>query len=238
MDGFLSNYSDYQSTHRQVEESVAEEQKTLLIADDHPIFRQGMKQILEPVKWLRIVAEAESGDSALTQIKYLKPDLAILDLAMPGMDGLEVLEQARLYHPDMIATIVTSYDDKAYLDRALELGARAYVVKDGAAENMVHCLEAVRRGEIYISPSLGGRTPKLPRLDIGESPSLDLLTETERIVLAEVAQFQTSKEIARELGVSYRTIQNHRANICAKLDLKGSHQLMSFAREHSEMLKT
>ena len=101
---------------------------------------------------------------------------------------------------------------------------------------MVHCLEAVRRGEVYISPSLGGRTPKLPKLNSGELSSLDLLTPTERIVLAEVARFQTSKEIARELGVSFRTIQNHRANICTKLDLKGSHQLMSFAREHSELL--
>jgi len=215
---------------------VAEEQKTLLIADDHPIFRQGMKQILEPIKWLRIVAEAESGDSAVSQIKYLKPDIALLDLAMPGMDGLKVLEQARQDHPEMIAIIVTSYDDKAYLDRALELGASAYVIKDGAAENMVHCLEAVKRGEVYISPSLGGRTPKLPKLKIGELPSLDLLTPTERIVLTEVARFQTSKEIARKLDVSFRTIQNHRANICAKLDLKGSHQLMSFAREHGELL--
>ena len=217
---------------------MSEGQKTLLIADDHPIFRQGLKQILEPISWLRIVAEAESGDSALTQIRYLKPDIAMLDIAMPGMDGLEVLEKLKQDHPDMIAIIVTSYDDKAYLERALELGASAYIIKDGAAENMVQCMEAVRRGEIYISPSLGGRTPKLPKLGARDSKSLDKLTETERIILAKVAQFQTSKEIARDLVVSFRTIQNHRANICAKLDLKGSHQLMSFAREHSELLNT
>jgi len=217
---------------------VPEDQKTLLIADDHPIFRQGMKQILAPIEWLRIVAEAESGESALTQIKYIKPDIAMLDLAMPGMDGLKVLEEVKAVLPGLLVIIVTSYDDKAYLERALELGANAYVVKDGAAENMVHCFEAVRRGEIYISPSLGTRAPLLPQLDAGASELLELLTDTEQTILAKVAQFQTSKEIARELDVSFRTIQNHRANICTKLNLKGSHQLMSFARKYSEMLKT
>jgi len=216
---------------------MSEQQTTLLIADDHPIFRQGMKQILESVSWLRIVAEAESGDSALTQIKYLKPDMVILDIAMPGMDGLEVLEKLRQEHPDMIAIIVTSYNENAYLERALELGARAYIVKDGAAENLVHCLETLRRGDIYISPSLGSRTPKLPKLDATQSGSLDALTDMERIILSKVAQFQTSKEIARDLDVSFRTVQNHRAHICTKLDLKGSHQLMSFARDHAGLLK-
>jgi len=214
------------------------EQKTLLIADDHPIFRQGMKQILESVSWLRIVAEAESGDSALTQIKFLKPDIAILDIAMPGMDGLEVLEKTRQLQPKLIVIIVTSYDDKAYLERAIELGASAYILKDSASENMVHCMEAIRRGEVYISPSLTGRTPKLPGLVSSDLESLGMLTKMERVVLARVAKFQTSKEIARDLDISFRTIQNHRAHICAKLDLKGSHQLMSFAREHSELLSS
>ncbi len=217
---------------------MSEQQKTLLIADDHPIFRQGMKQALEPISWLRIVAEAESGDSALTQIRYLKPDIVILDIAMPGMDGLEVLEKLRQDQPEIIAIIVTSYDDKAYLERALDLGVNAYVIKDGAVENMVQCFETVRRGEVFISPSLGARTPKLPELVTSESELLKTLTEMEHIVLAKVAQFQTSKEIARDLGVSFRTIQNHRAHICAKLDLRGPHQLMSFARANNELLKS
>ena len=136
----------------------------------------------------------------------------------------------------MMAIIVTSYDDQAYLERALELGVNGYVIKDGAAENIIQCFETVRRGEVYISPSLGARTPKLPTLVSSESNSLDTLTGMERIVLKKVARFQTSKEIARDLGVSFRTIQNHRAHICTKLDLKGPHQLMSFAREHSELL--
>ena len=217
---------------------MSEQQKTLLIADDHPIFRQGMKQALEAVPWLRVVAEAESGDAALTQIRYLKPDIVILDIAMPGMDGLEVLEKLRQDQPEIIAIIVTSYDDKAYLERALDLGVNAYVIKDGAVENMVQCFETVRRGEVFISPSLGARTPKLPELVTSESELLKTLTEMEHIVLAKVAQFQTSKEIARDLGVSLRTIQNHRAHICAKLDLRGPHQLMSFARANNELLKS
>ncbi len=217
---------------------MSERQQTLLIADDHPIFRQGMKQVLEPTLWLRIVAEAESGDSALTQIRYLKPDIVILDIAMPGMDGLEVLEKVRPAYPDMIVVIVTSYDDQAYLERALELGVNGYVIKDVAAENIVQCLDTVRRGEIYISPTLGGRVPKLPTFESVELESLKTLTEMERIVLEKVAQFLTSKEIARDLCVSFRTIQNHRAHICSKLELKGTHQLMSYARKHRELLKS
>ncbi len=215
---------------------MQETRKTLLLADDHPIFRQGMKQILAPITWLRIVAEAESGDSALAQIKYLKPDMAILDLAMPGMDGLRVLEKAKQIQPDLTVIIVTSYDDQAYLERAIELGARAYVVKDGASDNLADCLEAVNRGEIYISPSMGKLPPLMPDVGADDTKALNLLTETERIILIKVAEFKTSKEIARELDVSYRTVQNHRANIASKLNLHGSHQLVSFARAHLKAL--
>lgn len=208
----------------------------LLIADDHPIFRAGLKQIVERLGWLRVVAEADAGESALAQIRYLQPDMAILDIAMPGMDGLEVL--ARLAEqPAMPAVIiVTSYDDRAYMEHALQLGARAFVLKDSAGEDMAYCLEAVRRGELFISPTVGAHTPKLPRVAPQESPALDSLTRMERDVLGKVAQFKTSKEIALELGISYRTVQNHRANICTKLGLRGTHQLMALAREYKHLL--
>jgi DNA-binding NarL/FixJ family response regulator len=210
--------------------------KSLLIADDHPIFRQGLKQILQPLDWLEIVAEAESGDSALAQVRYLKPDMAILDLAMPGMDGLKVLERCREERPELQVIIVTSYDDAAYLERAMELGARAYVVKDSAGEDLAECLAAVAAGNVYISPSMTGHAPKPPMLERNTPEALELLTDTERRVLRGVAEFKTSKEIARELDVSYRTVQNHRANIADKLDLKGRHALMRFARAHRSAL--
>jgi len=202
----------------------------LLIADDHPIFRQGLKRILDDLPDVALVAEAESGDSALAQIRYLKPDLALIDLAMPGMDGLRVLESGLEQHPELRAIIITSYNDQAYLDRAMALGARAYLVKDSAAEHLVACIECVRDGGTYISPSMGGTELAVPTLEEDPSHLLEQLTDMERKVLAQVAEFRTSKEIARSLGISFRTVQNHRANIAGKLDLHGNHTLVRFAR--------
>ena len=210
---------------------------SILIVDDHPIFRQGLKRILHKQDWLQVVAEAESGDSALIQIRYLKPDLVLLDLAMPGLDGLSVLEKGLALHPDLRAIIITSYNDQAYLDRAMQLGARAFLVKDSATEHLLDCLRAVGGGDCYISPSLGAIEPRLPRVDNVPSASLAMLTDMERTVLSQVAEFYTSKEIARDLGISYRTVQNHRTNISKKLHLRGNHQLVRFARACREELK-
>jgi DNA-binding NarL/FixJ family response regulator len=214
---------------------MAFKKKTVLIADDHPIFRQGLKHILSSVDWLQIIAEAENGDSALIQIEHFHPDMVILDLAMPGKDGLSVLQEATQNHPEISFIILTSYDDSAYLERSLELGARAYLVKDGASDDIVQCMEAVYHGETYISPALGARSAEKPPVTSAQVISLDSLTEMERKVLAMVAHFMTSKEIAKELGISYRTVQSHRSNICTKLKIKGTHQLMSFAREQFKL---
>lgn len=211
--------------------------KTILIADDHPIFRQGLKHILEKLEGLSVIAEAESGDSALTQIKFLNPDIAILDIAMPGKDGLQVLDESRTIHPNLMVIIITSYDDPAYLERAMELGAKAYLLKDSAGDNLADCLTAVLAGDVYITPSLGAREPRLPELNLLDTTQLGLLTQTERAVLDGISRFCTSKEIAREMDISYRTVQNHRANITAKLDLKGWHQLTRFARANREALE-
>ncbi len=204
--------------------------ENLLIVDDHPLFREGLKQVLSRLDGLRIVGEAGDGDGALTLIERLAPDWVLLDLALPGRDGFSVLEQARRDHPDTLFVILTSYDDRAYLERALALGARGFLLKDSATTDLIECLSTIRNGERYISPSLGTHASLLPPplpMDM-----LSRLTETERDILARVARFMTSREIAEELGISHRTVQNHRANICAKLGLKGPHQLLAFARRH------
>jgi DNA-binding NarL/FixJ family response regulator len=212
------------------------EQRTLMIADDHPIFRHGLRDVVERLPWVRVVAEAESGDAALVQLDYHRPDMIILDIAMPGRDGLGVLEELATRDPMPVVIIVTSYDEQAYLERSLQLGARAYLLKDSASDDILGCLETVRRGDVYISPSLGGNRVRLPRESSAGAADLGRLTPMERTVLGRVAEFKTSKEIAAELGVSFRTVQNHRANICDKLGLHGTHQLMAFAREHSDLL--
>lgn len=211
-----------------------DEIKTVLIADDHPIFRQGLKHVLESLSWLKVIGEADNGESALILIDRLQPDILILDIAMPGQDGLSVLEKSRAQRPDRIVIIITSYDDKAYLDRAMDLGAKGYLLKDNAAENLVQCLETVLAGQVFISPSLGGVRSILPAVSSPDSSLLERLTKTEKRVLALVAEYMTSKEIANKLNVSYRTVQNHRAHICDKLNLKGAHQLMSFALQNKD----
>lgn len=210
----------------------SKDNKTLLIADDHPIFRQGLKHVLEILPWLKIIGEADDGNSALLLIDRLRPDIVLLDLAMPGSDGLTVLEESMKKRPDQVSIIVTSYDDSAYLDRALELGAKGYMVKDSAAENLVQCLNTVLAGELFISPSLGGKSSKLPGGSTPDISRLDRLTKTERTVLSLVGKCMTSKEIAAQLNVSFRTVQNHRAHICEKLGLRGTNQLMNFAIEN------
>ena len=191
-----------------------------------------MKHVLESLPWLEIVGEAENGASALLLINRLQPDIVILDIAMPGQDGLSVLEQTMKQRPDQIVIIITSYDDKAYLDRAVDLGAKGFMLKDSAAENLVQCLESVLAGHLYISPSFGGDRSLLPVTSSPDNKLLDKLTRTEKQVLTLVAQYMTSKEIASQLNISYRTVQNHRAHICDKLNLKGAHQLMNFALEN------
>lgn len=209
---------------------------TCVIADDHPIFRQGVRSILEKVDDLKVVAEAEYGECALNQVRIFKPDVLLLDLAMPGMDGISVLETARAEFPQLLIIIVTSYKDKAYLDKALELGANGFVLKDDAGENLINCLRMVLSGEIYVSPIFGTPDPKLPLSDESGEDNLSQLTRAECKVLMLVARYLTSKEIAAELNISHRTVQNHRSNISQKLGIKGIHQLANFAHQHQEQL--
>ena len=210
--------------------------KTVLIADDHPIFRQGLRHIFESMTGLQVAGEAENGESALILIDHLKPDIVTLDIAMPDQDGLSVLEKTMTQRPDLIVIVITSYDDKAYLDRAIELGAKGFMLKDSAAENLVLCLDTVLAGNLFISPSFGGNHSKLPSSLSVDSKLFEKLTRTEKLILSLVAQYMTSKEIADHLNISYRTVQNHRVHICEKLKLKGAHQLMNYALENKDRL--
>jgi len=208
--------------------------KTVLIADDHPIFRQGLRNTIDESQDWHVIAEAETGESALRLIDFHTPDIVLIDIAMPVMDGLEVLRQLKAKEARCVPVIVTSYDESAYMESAFDLGARAYVLKDAAADDILSCLATVSRGERFISPSLGTHSPKLPPLDSRPAETADL-TPMELTILSHLAQFKTSKEIARELDISHRTVQNHRTHICQKLGIRGTHQLMQYAASNRDL---
>lgn len=210
----------------------------IMIADDHPIFRQGLRQVIERDPRLRVIAEAEDGEAALEQIEKLQPQIALLDLDMPELDGFAVARRVREAGWPVTIVFLTMHKDEMHFNEALDLGAKGYVVKDSAAADVVNCLKTVAAGQNYISPSLSTlllsrhqQAHALPR-----QPGLQDLTATERRILALLAEYKTSKQIADDLGVSVRTVENHRAHICQKLDLRGSHALVKFAIQHKSEL--
>jgi DNA-binding NarL/FixJ family response regulator len=207
----------------------------IVIADDHPVVRQGLRQALEARAGLRVVAEASDGRTALARLQADPPDVAVLDIDMPEMDGLAVARGVRELGLAVAIVFLTVHREEDLFQEALDVGAKGYVLKDSAMSDLVTAVEAVARGEHYTSPAMTSylvgfrsRAEALRR----EKPKLDTLTTSERLVLRLVADYKTSKEIADELCVSYRTVETHRNNICTKLDLRGSHALMKFALSH------
>ncbi|CAM2007685.1 response regulator [Acanthopleuribacter pedis] len=201
---------------------------TIVLADDHPIVRQGFIRIIERDDTFAVVAEADNGDEALALIQAYQPDIAVLDIAMPKRNGLEVAKAMRAQQLTCVPIMLTMYRDREYFDEAMALGIKGYLLKDSAVADLPACLHAVVRGECYISPALSGY---LIQGTAGPKP-LAQLTPSETAVLKLIAQKKTSKEIADALCISYRTVQNHRTNMCRKLELTGHNSLLHFALDH------
>ena len=208
----------------------------IIIADDHQLVRLGLKQTIEAEANLIVVAEADNGQSALEIIEKYLPDVAVLDVDMPKMDGLEVARAVAAKKLPVEIIFLTIHSEEALFHHALDLGAKGYVLKDSAADDIVSAINSVVRGKYFTTLSMAGYL--LKRNDGGGSNItsnrnfLDKLTPTELRVLKMLAEYQTSKEIAQELSVSPRTVEAHRANMCQKLDLQGSHALVKFAVKH------
>ena len=206
---------------------------TVIIADDHPIFRQGLKQLIEKQPEFRVVAEAEDGQTALDLIATHTPTVAVLDLNMPGLDGFVVAQRAQQMKLPVKIIILTMHKDELHFNEAIGLGIQGYLIKDSAATEVVDCLKTVISGRAYFSPAMSSFWLTRRRAVQTENLSgVGDLTPTERRVLLLLSELKTTKEIAAELGVSPRTVDNHRAHICSKLDLQGSHALTKFAIQH------
>ncbi len=211
----------------------------VLIADDHPVFRKGLFSVIATDPRLRIVAEAEDGEAALEQIQTFRPDVAILDLEMPNKGGLEVMQTIQEKKLPVAVIFLTAHKDERFFNAAMDRGAKGYVLKESAVNDIIASIRAVASGQHFISPEISSyllnRRAREDRLR-EQKPGLERLTATERQVLRLVAANKTSKEIADELFISPRTVDKHRANISDKLEVHGSHALLSFALKHESEL--
>ena len=211
----------------------------VVIVDDHPLFRQGLKQAVEADARFELVGEAERGDAALEMIRKLQPDVAVLDLNLPGMNGLEIAAALRAKKSKIRLVILTMLKDEQAFNKALSLGINGYVLKENAAAEILRSIAAVAEGESYVSPSLTDfllRRRSRAETLASQKPGLDNLTVAEKRILKRVAFGKTNKEIAAELFISPRTVESHRANICEKLSLTGSNRLLQFALENRDAL--
>lgn len=211
----------------------------IAIADDHSIFRKGLRTIIEAEESLLVIAEAANGEEALSNIERLRPDVAILDVDMPKLDGLQVVKELRHRSLPVECILLTIHSEEDVLNEALSLGVKGYVLKDSSSTDIVNAIHALRQGHHYTSPSItthlinrAGGTKSLGE----KTGNVNDLTPTERRILQLIADYLTSKQIADQLCIHYRTVENHRTNISAKLGLHGSHALIKFALKHRQEL--
>jgi DNA-binding NarL/FixJ family response regulator len=211
----------------------------ILIADDHPIFRQGLRLVIEAQRGLIVAAEAADGDRALERLQQGDITVAVLDVTMPLKDGFAVAREIREHRHDLALVFLTMHRDEHYLNAALDLGVRGYVLKDNATTEIVDCIRSVAGGGEYISPTLSSflirRRTRATNL-AERKPALEQLTPTERRILKLVAEGLTSREIAEQLSIGVRTVEHHRNNVAVKLELRGSHALTKFALKHQSDL--
>lgn len=205
----------------------------IIIADDHPIFRRGLRGVIESEENIEILAEADNGTLALRLIEEFAPDVAVLDLDMPEKDGFEVARAALEKNSPVEIIFLTMHNNESVFNAALDLGVKGYVIKDSALPEIIDGIRAVARGENYISPQLSTLLIKRAAVSSGNriknSDRLQSLTHAERRILKLIADEKTSRQIASELFISVRTVDRHRANICDKLDLRGTNALIKFA---------
>jgi DNA-binding NarL/FixJ family response regulator len=210
------------------------EQTKIVIADDHPLFRGGLRQVIEAEKAFSVVGEASDGETALRLIGELSPDVAILDINMPGLSGFEVIGELNRRNLSCRIIFLTMHSEEAMFNKAMSLGVRGYVLKDGAAHDIIDCLHAVRRKQSFTSTGVTEYLFKRASGNRRPVKGIAALTPTERTVWRLIPEYKTGREIAAELGISHRTVENHRNNISAKLDVSGSHALIKFALQNRE----
>lgn len=206
---------------------------TLVLADDHHVVREGLRLLLETRLHCRVIGEAATGAEAVALVRQHHPDLLIVDLSMPGMNGIEVIRAVRAQAPETRVIVLSIHGDEPHVREALRAGAMAYVLKESLADDFLHAIAQVAAGQRYLSPRLAERAISSFAGE-GHDPGVEAegLSPREREVLALVAQGLTSAAIAERLGIGVRTVEWHRARLLHKLGLHTVADLVRYALQH------
>ena len=200
----------------------------LMLVDDHPLVRDGLRARLGSVPGLEVVAEAGTSDEAQARLAEFSPGLVLMDVGMKGMNGIDLAALLLERQPELRVLMLSMYDNPEYVQRAMRAGARGYVLKDAPAEEIVSAIEAVQAGGTYLSPAVS------KRLFRNQAPR-PVLSPRESEILSALGRGESSKQIAKSLDLSVRTVETHRQNIKRKLDLEGQAELIKYAVEHARL---
>ena len=204
----------------------------VLLADDHAIVREGLKALINAHPDMEVVGEATDGRTACAKTKELRPDVVVMDVSMPDVNGVQATREVHRQWPDIKVLALTVHEERSYLRELMEAGASGYVLKRSAAEDLVHALRVVARGDVYLDPSVAAVVlGKLTRTHRQETPSPDL-SERETEVLQLIAQGHSNKEIAGRLRISVKTVETYKARSMEKLGLTGRADIVRFALQN------
>jgi DNA-binding NarL/FixJ family response regulator len=203
----------------------------VMIVDDHTLVREGLMALLKLYDDIVVVGEASDGKAAIDQADQLRPEVILMDIAMPGLGGLEATVEIKKLHPQMKILVLSQYDDKEYLSRFFKVGASGYILKKAMGAELVNAIRAVAKGESYLHSSIASQVIAgyLRGETSEESDRYELLTDREKQVLKLIAEGLTHKEIASTLGISTKTAIAHQSHISEKLDIHSKAELIKFA---------
>jgi two-component system response regulator NreC len=204
----------------------------IVLADDHKLMRSGLRVLLEQQQDFAVVGEASDGREAVTLVSSQKPDVLVMDIGMPNLNGIEAAAQITQNHPEISVVMLSMHSDESYVLRALKAGAKGYLLKDSAETDLIRAVHSVAEGKSFFSPAvskvlLNDYVRKLKRS--GTEDPYDLLTPREREVLQLVAEGKSNKDVAQLLNLSVYTVETHRSNIMEKLNLHGVPELILYA---------
>jgi two-component system response regulator NreC len=214
--------------------------KKIVVAEDHTILREGLTALVSSNPSLEVVGEAQDGMEAVSLAESLKPDLILMDLSMPRMDGTEAIREIKKQEPSPKIIVLTVHRSEEYLLRALQAGADGYILKDATKSELLLAIDNVFSGRSYLSPSISERVIDgylVGRKSVRSSTSWDSLTQRERDILKMIAENYKNKDIAESLFISVKTVEKHRANLMKKLDLHSASSLTAFAIEKGLITK-